>query len=239
MNDNAKIGVAVAGGYLLGRTKKARLALGLGMYLAGKKLSLDPKQLRQMITDNPVLAGLSDQVRTELVGATKSAAAAALTKRAGSLADNLRDRTQVLQGHVVSAKDEKDEPEDESEELSQDDEAQQHDGDDYEGADEEDAENADDEEEPAKTPRRKPAARQSGKTGGAPRSQAKGSSKASDDEAADRPRRKTTEGSTRSRGGSGSSGSGTARKATESSSRKAPARKTAARKTSTRGGDDA
>ncbi|MFE3683157.1 hypothetical protein ACFXPM_07915 [Streptomyces sp. NPDC059095] len=223
MNDNAKIGVAVAGGYLLGRTKKARLALGLGMYLAGKKLSLDPKQLRQMVMDNPVLSGLGDQVRTELVGATKSAATAALTRRAGSLADSLRDRTQVLQGQAGPAKGEKDEPE----EHDEDDEAEQHDRDD----DFEDA----DEEQPAKAPRRKTATRASGKATGTSRTQAKASGKASDDEDAERPRRKATNGSRSSSG----SARGTARKSSEPSGRKAPARKTAARRTSTRGGDDA
>ncbi|MDX6237683.1 MAG: hypothetical protein QOG10_2498, partial [Kribbellaceae bacterium] len=35
MMTNAKIGTALVGGYLLGRTKKAKLALGLGMFLAG------------------------------------------------------------------------------------------------------------------------------------------------------------------------------------------------------------
>lgn len=223
MNDNAKIGVAVAGGYLLGRTKKARLALGLGMYLAGKKLSLDPKQLRQMVMDNPVLSSLGDQVRTELVGATKSAATAALTRRAGSLADSLRDRTQVLQGQAGPAKGEKDEPE----EHDEDDEAEQHDRDD----DFEDA----DEEQPAKAPRRKTATRASGKATGTSRTQAKASGKASDDEDAERPRRKATNGSRSSSG----SARGTARKSSEPSGRKAPARKTAARRTSTRGGDDA
>ncbi|MER5559005.1 hypothetical protein ABT071_10385 [Streptomyces sp. NPDC002506] len=227
MNDNAKIGVAVAGGYLLGRTKKARLALGLGMYLAGKKLSLDPKQLRQMVMDNPVLSGLGDQVRTELVGATKSAATAALTRRAGSLADSLRDRTQVLQGQAGPAKGEKDEPEDEPEEHDEDDEAEQHDRDD----DFEDA----DEEQPAKAPRRKTATRASGKATGTSRTQAKASGKASDDEDAERPRRKAANGSRSSSG----SARGTARKSSEPSGRKAPARKTAARRTSTRGGDDA
>ncbi|MFE4857900.1 hypothetical protein [Streptomyces sp. NPDC056670] len=219
MSDNAKIGMAVAGGYLLGRTKKARLALGLGMYLAGKKLSLDPKQMLQLVKDNPVLSGLSDQVRTELVGATKSAATAALTKRAGSLADSLRDRTQALQ----SGQD--------AEEPNEDD------VDDVQDADEQDAKDAPDEERPVKAARRKPAARGSESSGGSSRPRSKSSGKASDDEDTERPRRKATEGS--STRGSGSAARGTARKSSESAGRKAPARKTAARKTSTRGGDDA
>lgn len=96
MTGNAKIGVALVGGYLLGRTKKAKLAIGFGMFLAGKKLSLDPKQLGRMLTDSPLLGTLNDQVRNELVGATKTAATNALTDRATGLADSLRKRTLEL-----------------------------------------------------------------------------------------------------------------------------------------------
>ncbi|MFC8230305.1 hypothetical protein [Streptomyces sp. NPDC057287] len=96
MMTNTKIGTALVGGYLLGRTKKAKVAIGLGMFLAGKKLSLDPQQLLKMASSSPLLAGLSDQVRTELVGATKTAANSALTKRVNHLSDSLHERAQGL-----------------------------------------------------------------------------------------------------------------------------------------------
>ncbi|MEU1483705.1 hypothetical protein [Streptomyces sp. NPDC005752] len=96
MTGNAKIGAALVGGYLLGRTKKAKLAIGFGMFLAGKKLNLDPKQLGRMLADSPVLGTLNDQVRKELVGATKTAATNALTQRATGLADSLHKRTLEL-----------------------------------------------------------------------------------------------------------------------------------------------
>jgi hypothetical protein len=101
MANNTKIGAALVGGYLLGRTKKAKLAFALGMLLAGKKLSLDPKQLGSLVTDSPLLSGLSDQVRRELVEATKSAATRAVTKRVGGLADALHDRTSLLERDEV------------------------------------------------------------------------------------------------------------------------------------------
>ncbi|MFE9252751.1 hypothetical protein [Streptomyces sp. NPDC007088] len=97
MNGNTKIGVALVGGYLLGRTKKAKMAVGLGMYLAGKKLNFDPKQLGKLVANSPVLGSLNDQVRKELVGATKSAATKALTQRASGLADSLHRRTADLE----------------------------------------------------------------------------------------------------------------------------------------------
>ncbi|MFF5563030.1 hypothetical protein ACFY7Z_31355 [Streptomyces sp. NPDC012623] len=112
MTGNVKIGVALVGGYLLGRTKKAKLAIGLGMFLAGKKLNLDPKQLGKMVANSPVLGTLNDQVRKELVDATKSAATHALTQRASGLADSLHQRTLDLDGRAVPAEDDEDGDED-------------------------------------------------------------------------------------------------------------------------------
>lgn len=96
MTKNAKIAVALVGGYLLGRTKKAKMAMGLGLFLAGKKLDLDPRRLGKLIADSPALDGLNQQVRTELVEATRSAATEALTQRAAGLATSLARRTEAL-----------------------------------------------------------------------------------------------------------------------------------------------
>lgn len=93
MMTNAKIGTALVGGYLLGRTKKAKLAIGLGMFLAGRKISLDPQAIRKLVADSPVLGALNTQVREEIIGATKTAATSALTKRVSGLADSLHERT--------------------------------------------------------------------------------------------------------------------------------------------------
>ncbi|MFE1172885.1 hypothetical protein [Streptomyces sp. NPDC058773] len=92
----AKIGVALVGGYLLGRTKKAKMAIGLGMFLAGRKLKPDSRQLRTLVANSPVLGPLNDQVRKELVDATKAAAGTALTQRMNGLAGSLRERTAAL-----------------------------------------------------------------------------------------------------------------------------------------------
>ncbi|MFI0777873.1 hypothetical protein [Streptomyces sp. NPDC021212] len=97
---NGKIAVAVAGGYLLGRTKKAKLALGLGMLLAGKKITLDPQQLAKAVADSPLLSGLNAQARKELTGAAKSAATSALSTRMNGLADSLHERTLGLRGEA-------------------------------------------------------------------------------------------------------------------------------------------
>ncbi|MEU6173118.1 hypothetical protein ABZ832_14480 [Streptantibioticus parmotrematis] len=97
MVNNAKVGVALVGGYLLGRTKKARLAIGLGMFLAGRKISLDPQAIGKMVSESPLFEGLSAQARKQLVDATKSAATNALTNRVNLLADSLHERTLSLE----------------------------------------------------------------------------------------------------------------------------------------------
>ncbi|MEU6219346.1 hypothetical protein ABZ845_17785 [Streptomyces sp. NPDC047022] len=96
MTKNVKIAVALVGGYLLGRTKKAKMAMGLGLFLAGKKLDLDPRRVGKLIANSPALDGLNQQVRTELVEATRSAATEALTQRAAGLATSLARRTEAL-----------------------------------------------------------------------------------------------------------------------------------------------
>ncbi|MEU6985862.1 hypothetical protein ABZ946_20905 [Streptomyces sp. NPDC046324] len=93
---NATTAVALVGGYVLGRTRKAKMAIGVGMFLAGRRLDLDPRRIGKLLAASPLTGALSDQVRRELVEATKSAATRALTQRATVLADTLQRRTQAL-----------------------------------------------------------------------------------------------------------------------------------------------
>ncbi|MBM7440180.1 hypothetical protein [Streptomyces sp. HB132] len=96
MMTNSGTATALVGGYLLGRTKKAKVAIGLGMFLAGKKLSPDPRQLGRLVAGSPLLSGLTDQVRTELFEATKAAAGSALTSRMNRLSESLGERVRGL-----------------------------------------------------------------------------------------------------------------------------------------------
>ncbi|OEV05776.1 hypothetical protein [Streptomyces oceani] len=109
-NHTARIGGALVGGYLLGRTRKARMALGLGMFLAGRKLSMNPQRLGRMAANSPALSGLSDQACKEVVDATKSAATSALTKRAEGLAETLHQRTLDLGGTPGESDEDAEEP---------------------------------------------------------------------------------------------------------------------------------
>ncbi|MDQ0700564.1 MULTISPECIES: hypothetical protein [unclassified Streptomyces] len=128
MTKNAKIGAALVGGYLLGRTKKAKLALGFGMFLLGKKIDLDPRQIGRMLADSPALGSLNDQVRKELVDATRTAATKAVTQRAGSLADSLQQRTQALGAGSGADDEELDEEDDEPRTAAVDDDEVEADG---------------------------------------------------------------------------------------------------------------
>ncbi len=104
--NNARIGTALLGGYVLGRTRKAKLALGLGALLAGSRIR--PGQVGKALKESPVVHDLTDQVRSELTGAGKAAAASALTAKADSLADALHERTAVLRKGARSADDDAD-----------------------------------------------------------------------------------------------------------------------------------
>ncbi|MEV5313464.1 hypothetical protein [Streptomyces sp. NPDC052610] len=97
---------AVAGGYLLGRTKKGKLALVVGSYLAGRRLGVSPAQLVSQglarLQEAPQFQELSDQVRGELMQAGRTAVSGAANRRLTGLADALRDRTDALNGATGS-----------------------------------------------------------------------------------------------------------------------------------------
>ncbi len=177
MMSNAKIGVALVGGYLLGRTKKAKMAIGLGMFLAGKKLNLDPKQLGTLVANSPVLGPLNDQVRKELVDATKAAAGTALTQRMSGLADSLHERTAALTEGRDAAGDTERAVDDEAPRAGADDEDQAPEGEARGNA--EDAEGAVDAEEEEPAPRRRKSAASSAKSANSAKSATTSAAKSS------------------------------------------------------------
>src|SRR5918994_5290643 len=120
MNTSAKVAAAVASGYLLGRTKKLRLAITVGGLLAGKRIATDPRaivqQLATVVEQNPELSKLSDQVRGRLVTAGREAAVAAASNRLNRVSDSIRDRTDRMLSAGGAEEDENEEPEDEGRE---------------------------------------------------------------------------------------------------------------------------
>ncbi|MBG0855290.1 hypothetical protein I2W78_26435 [Streptomyces spinoverrucosus] len=91
--NNAKIGTALIGGYLLGRRKNTKAALGLALAMAVRRAKAG--DIAEALA--PVLGNLNRQARTELAGATKAAVGSVLNAQADHLADALHRRTVGLQ----------------------------------------------------------------------------------------------------------------------------------------------
>ncbi|HLL36661.1 MAG TPA: ABC transporter substrate-binding protein [Streptomyces sp.] len=98
---NAKIGAALLGGYVLGRTKKGKAAIGLGAMLAGSRIN--PAQVGKTLQESPFVHTLTRQIRTELTGAGKAAATSVLTAKADSVANALHERTTGLREKTHTA----------------------------------------------------------------------------------------------------------------------------------------
>lgn len=101
MTPGMRIAAAVASGYFLGRRKKAKLAITIGAWIAGKKLNLNPQQLltdlTQELNASPELSEMRDRMRDELYSAGRTMATTALTQQAGKWTSSLQERTERLQ----------------------------------------------------------------------------------------------------------------------------------------------
>ncbi|MFF8997593.1 DNA primase [Streptomyces achromogenes] len=106
MNRTA-LGLAVGAGYLLGRTKKLKMALAVGSLVAGKKLNLSPKTLadvvNQQLKSNPQFKEIGDQLRQDLRGVGKAATGAMVERQMSSLADRLQSRTDRVRDQLSGA----------------------------------------------------------------------------------------------------------------------------------------
>jgi cobalamin biosynthesis protein CobT len=118
------LGLAIGAGYLLGRTKKLKMAMAVGGLVAGKKLNLSPRMvadlLQQQLRNNPQFKEIGDQLRQDLRGVGKAASGAMVERQIDALADRLHGRTaQVrdqLSGVVPGQDDEAEDAEYEDEE---------------------------------------------------------------------------------------------------------------------------
>ncbi|MEV2194039.1 DNA primase [Streptomyces phaeochromogenes] len=232
------LGLAVGAGYVLGRTKKMKLAFAIGTMVAGKRMHLSPRALADLVSgqlqNNPQFKEIGDQLREDLRGVGKAASGALVERQIEGLADRLHGRTaQVrdqLSGVVPDVPgaggktrgDREDEPEDEYEDSDEYDErdpdaSDSEDDDVAERESAEDVERAEDEERPR--PRKRAPAKKAAKKAPAKKAAEKRS-----------PRKEAP-----------------AKKTAARAAKKAPAKKTAAAKTAgrsasrgrlTRGGGD-
>ncbi|MEU1042007.1 DNA primase [Streptomyces sp. NPDC005551] len=118
------LGLAVGAGYVLGRTKKMKLAFAVGTMVAGKRMQLSPKALADLVSgqlaNNPAFKELNDQLRNDLRGVGKAASGALVERQIEGLAKRLHGRTADVRNQLSGVspdaaghdEDEDDEPDD-------------------------------------------------------------------------------------------------------------------------------
>src|SRR5687767_5313655 len=91
------LGLAVGAGYVLGRTKKMKLAFAIGTMVAGKRMQLSPRALADLVSqqlqNNPQFKEIGDQLREDLRGVGQAASGALVERQLDAFADRLHGRT--------------------------------------------------------------------------------------------------------------------------------------------------
>jgi hypothetical protein len=102
MSAQTKIVVGVLGGYLLGRTKKFRLALTLGSALAGQRLVNHREDLlaqgSKLLEGNPQLKQLQNQITGRLLDVAREAALVAVATRVEALTKSIQPQQKSGEG---------------------------------------------------------------------------------------------------------------------------------------------
>lgn len=158
MMNRLGMGLAVGAGYLLGRTKKMKLAFAVGTMVAGKRMNLSPRALgdllSQQLQNNPQFKEIGDQLRGDLRGVGKAATGALVERQISGLADRLHGRTADVRDQLAGVKPDipgrgRDEDADESDDAYE----EYDDEDEQDDRDHEDAADAESDEEPEERPR--------------------------------------------------------------------------------------
>ncbi|MFH7596386.1 DNA primase [Streptomyces racemochromogenes] len=106
MNNRTVMGLAVGAGYLLGRTRKARLALTVGALVAGRKLRPDIEALASVVgnrlMDRPQFKEVREQVRADLRGVGSAAVGSLVDRQLEVLAGRLHDRTETVRDRLAT-----------------------------------------------------------------------------------------------------------------------------------------
>lgn len=103
MQETLKIGTAALGGYVLGRTKKAKAAIGLALWLTGRGRPRDmarDQALKLLQSDRG--QELLSQMRGPVLAAGRQAALALVEAQAGRLTGGLQRRTEKLGTDVAA-----------------------------------------------------------------------------------------------------------------------------------------
>ncbi|WP_413759596.1 DNA primase [Streptomyces sp. MMBL 11-3] len=99
------LGLAVGAGYVLGRTKKMKLAFAVGTMVAGKRMNLSPRALADLVStqlqNNPQFKEIGDQLRQDMRGVGKAATGALVERQITGLADRLHGRTSQVKDQLA------------------------------------------------------------------------------------------------------------------------------------------
>lgn len=99
------MGLAVGAGYVLGRTKKLKLAFAVGTLVAGKRMHLSPKMVADLVSQqllkNPQFKEIGDQLRQDLRGVGKAASGAMVERQIDAIADRLHGRTAQVRDELA------------------------------------------------------------------------------------------------------------------------------------------
>ncbi|MET7594246.1 DNA primase [Streptomyces sp. NPDC005481] len=99
------LGLAVGAGYVLGRTKKMKLAFAVGTMVAGKRMQLSPKAIGDLVSKqllgNPAFKEINDQLRQDLRGVGKAASGALVERQIEGLAKRLHGRTADVRNQLA------------------------------------------------------------------------------------------------------------------------------------------
>jgi hypothetical protein len=98
MKCGSRMALGVAGGYLLGRSRKMKLATFLAIVAAGGKHPGELLRRVPVLGEGGPLDELTGDLRGRLVDAGKSAAMAAASNRIDSLSDRLQQRADLMRG---------------------------------------------------------------------------------------------------------------------------------------------
>ncbi|QHY99734.1 hypothetical protein SSPS47_32050 [Streptomyces sp. S4.7] len=162
MENSKKVSLAaaVAAGYVLGRTKKGKLALGLAPLVAGQQLPMNPRELlilaMRKLAENPTVGPLVEQARGEVLEAGRSALSATANRRLGAVADSLQQRTEAL---LVVPVDEDEDEEEEAGEEEDEEEFEEEEEPEPEGSEQEGSEEDEEEERPRRRAAKRPASK--------------------------------------------------------------------------------
>lgn len=175
MNNRLAVGLAVGAGYLLGRTKKAKLALAVGTMVMGRKLELSPQALAKFassqLQQNPQFKEIGDQLREDLRGVGHAATGALVNRQLSGLADRLHDRTLGVRDRAAGLLPGGDEDEDRTrgKHDERDDPRDEDDVDDSSWSEEDEASEDEASERDTRAAKKEPSRRTAQKTASAPR----------------------------------------------------------------------